>query len=50
MQLGTLTADELKVATLVGVTENYVARRAAGQSVRQVSVFFSSLFCYVCRK
>lgn len=53
-QLGTLSVSELKVASLVGVSENQIARKASGHNFRQVRKICSSLgfccerFCYNC--
>lgn len=51
-ELGTLSVSELKVASLVGVSENQIARKATGHNFRQqvdefaVSRFYLSLMLY----
>ncbi|XP_076435892.1 LOW QUALITY PROTEIN: helicase POLQ-like [Babylonia areolata] len=51
-QLGTLAADEMRVASLIGITESYIVRKASGRSARQqvdpvvVQRFYLTLMLY----
>lgn len=41
VQIGQLSPAEQRVATLLGVSESYVAKKAAGQATRKVPSPFS---------